>query len=81
MLGKLNHPAEINVSEIKSLDLKSNNGRAVFHLPRAVVALCMTYGACVCFWISFSRRAALVACARVLHTVAGAPGICNQLID
>lgn len=49
MLGKLNRPAEINVSEIKSLDLKGNNGRAIFHLPRAVVALCMTYGACVCF--------------------------------
>jgi hypothetical protein len=36
VLGKLNHPAEINVSEMKSLDLKSNNGRAILHLHCAV---------------------------------------------
>lgn len=39
MLGKLNHPAEINVSEMKSLDLKSSNGRAIFHLHRAAPIL------------------------------------------
>lgn len=79
MLGKLNHLAEINVSEMKSLDLKSNNGRAIFHLLHCAVSL--SAWLTVCILVSLSRRAALVGCIRPLHAVAEALGICNQLID